>query len=164
METLTEHFHSVELSAAAHGRTQPRWPINGRYCEFFLTLRFLPTVFLCCVFLFFQMYFFQSSEFKYNKAVYLEKAQRWTVKYATQKNQVSICFLTLLGLYNYIRKGNANMAQCLPFFVVKNIVIHFKLCDFKWHHLIFLFLTAKALPEIPQVPFRESERDCLHAP
>ncbi|XP_053096606.1 ubiquitin-conjugating enzyme E2 T isoform X3 [Pangasianodon hypophthalmus] len=28
-----------------------------------------------------------SSEFKYNKAVYLEKAQRWTVKYAKQKNK-----------------------------------------------------------------------------
>ncbi|XP_017539542.1 ubiquitin-conjugating enzyme E2 T [Pygocentrus nattereri] len=28
-----------------------------------------------------------SSEFKYNKAVYLEKARKWTSKYATQKNK-----------------------------------------------------------------------------
>ncbi|XP_066528567.1 ubiquitin-conjugating enzyme E2 T isoform X2 [Hoplias malabaricus] len=30
-----------------------------------------------------------SSEFKYNRAVYLEKAKNWTKKYATQKNKVS---------------------------------------------------------------------------
>ncbi|KAI4887288.1 hypothetical protein NFI96_019981 [Prochilodus magdalenae] len=31
-----------------------------------------------------------SSEFKYNKAVYLEKARKWTSKYATQKNKADV--------------------------------------------------------------------------
>ncbi|TSM04914.1 Ubiquitin-conjugating enzyme E2 T [Bagarius yarrelli] len=30
----------------------------------------------------------KSSELKYNKVIYLEKAQRWTAKYAMQKNKV----------------------------------------------------------------------------
>ncbi|XP_062871331.1 ubiquitin-conjugating enzyme E2 T [Trichomycterus rosablanca] len=38
-----------------------------------------------------------SAEFKYNKAVYLEKAQKWTAKHATQKNN-----------------GNAEQEQKLP--------------------------------------------------
>jgi len=52
---------------------------------------------------------FQSSEFKYNKPLYLEKAKNWTSEHAIQKNKVRFVLFRSVVLFNCLAKPELNI-------------------------------------------------------
>lgn len=108
LETISQHCNRVDFYSVAHVRTQPWWPTHGRHSKYLLflcgpypTFFIPPTSFvriavaasaepLQIIFLSTDssLILSQSSEFKYNKPVFLKNARQWTEKHARQKQKV----------------------------------------------------------------------------
>lgn len=144
MEAFTEHLDSAELSAAAHGRSEPRRPINGRYCEFFcLSALSNPLLSLIVCFLFTFIAFSPQNLNTTKQFIWRRHKGGRRNMQRKRTRLVVFAFNILWGLHDYIRTSSANEV-CLDCSELNQLAISLHFVHVCYIHFILWPIYAHA--------------------